>query len=120
MTADDRLELRGLRVLSRCGVLPEELERDQPFEIGVDVGFDARPAGQSDALADTVDYGSLVELITTVAADRHNLMERFAERIAEAVLTDPLATAVTVTVTKLRPPVPHDLATAGVKVRRTR
>ena len=41
-------------------------------------------------------------------------------RIAEVVLIDPRATAVTVTVRKLRPPVPQHLETSGVRIRRTR
>ena len=37
----------------------------------------------------------------------------------EAVLADDRATAVTVAVRKLRPPVPHHLDTCGVRIRRT-
>ena len=53
----DRIELRGLRVLGAHGVLPEEQQRAQPFEVDLDLELDLRPAGRSDALADTVDYG---------------------------------------------------------------
>ena len=49
------------------------------------------------------------------------LLERMAERIAEVVLADrPGVGAVTVTVRKLRPPVPSELATSGVRIRRAR
>ena len=48
------------------------------------------------------------------------LLEYLAAEIAVAVLTvDDRATAVTVAVRKLRPPVPHALATSGVRIRRT-
>ena len=46
----DRIELRGLRVLGTHGVLPEERERAQPFEVDLDIDADLRPAGVSDAL----------------------------------------------------------------------
>ena len=120
MPTDDRLELRGLRVMARCGVLPEELERPQPFDIDIDVTFDAAPAAGSDNLGDTVDYGAVVDRVVALADSHHHLMERFAGVIADAVLEDPLAASVEITVTKLRPPVPRDLATAGVRLRRTR
>ena len=54
-----------------------------------------------------------------VAGERHRLLERLATRIADAVLAlDPRITSVTVTVRKLRPPVPVDLAWAGVTITR--
>ena len=117
----DVLELRGLRVVGRHGVLDEERGRDQPFEVDLDVEAPLAAAGASDDLADTVDYGRLVaDVAAVVAGERHQLLERLAERIAEVVLGDDRVTAVTVAVRKLRPPVPFDLATAGVRVTRRR
>ncbi len=115
----DRLELRGLRALGVHGALPEEQTRAQPFEVDLDVAIDMAAAGHSDDLADTLDYGALVELVAkVVTGERFQLLERLAERIAEVVLEDPRATSVTVAVRKLRPPVPVDLSTAGVRITR--
>jgi dihydroneopterin aldolase len=115
----DRLELRGLRVMGVHGVLPEEQTRTQPFEIDLDVEVDMAAAGRSDDLGDTLDYGALVEMAAkVVGGERFQLLERLAERIAEVVLADPRAASVTVAVRKLRPPVPVDLATAGVRITR--
>jgi dihydroneopterin aldolase len=117
----DRIELRGLRVLGTHGVLAEEQARAQPFEVDLDLVADLRPAGKSDRLEDTIDYGALSERVAAlVGEERHALLERVAERIAEAALTDERVTSVTVTLRKLRPPVPVDLATAGVRVVRQR
>ncbi len=117
----DRIELRGLRVMAHCGVLPEELERRQPVSIDLDVETDFTDAGRSDALDDTIDYGGLVATVAELAdTHRYNLLERFASDVAEQVLADPRVSAVRVTVTKLRPPVPHDLASSGVTLRRAR
>lgn len=117
----DVVELRGLRVLGRHGVADEEQARDQPFEVDLDVETALAAAGASDDLDDTVDYGRLVaEVAAVVAGERHRLLERLAQRIADAVLADQRVTAVTVAVRKLRPPVPFDLATAGVRVTRRR
>lgn len=118
----DRIELRGLRVVGTHGVLPEEQQRAQPFEVDLDVEADLRRAGASDRLEDTIDYGSLAEAVAAIVAnERHALIERLAERVAERVLEDDdRVTAVTVTVRKLRPPVPVALETAAVRVRRER
>ena len=115
----DRIELRGLRVLGVHGALPEEQERAQPFEVDLDVEADLRPAGRSDRLDLTVDYGALaVAIERVVSRERFQLLEGLAERIAEAVRVDPRVRSVTVTVRKLRPPVPVDLDTAGVRITR--
>lgn len=117
----DVIELRGLRVLGRHGCLPEEQERDQPFEVDLDVVVDLSAAGRSDDLTDTLDYAAVVSAAAGVVAGAPSaLLERVAERIAEAVLDDARVDAVTVAVRKLRPPVPADLATAGVRITRSR
>ncbi len=116
----DRIELRGLRVSAFCGLLSEERARRQPFEVDLDVHADLSAAAVSDDLADTVDYGSLTTTVAAVAtAERSDLMERFAGRIAEVVLAIEGVDAATVVVRKLRPPVPEDLATSGVRIHRT-
>jgi dihydroneopterin aldolase len=107
--------------MALCGVLPEERTRRQPFEIDVDVSVDFSRAGSSDALADTVDYGALCALIDQLAVDeQYSLLEKFATRVADVVLATPLVSAVTVTVRKLRPPVPQHLSTSGVRIHRTK
>ncbi len=123
----DALELRGLRVVGRHGVLPEERERAQPFEVDLALELDLRPAGQSDALADTVDYGAVAQSVReTVEGDHSDLLEHLAERIARAAVAAaaqpdaPSVAAVTVTLRKLRPPVPVDMASAGVRIHRRR
>ena len=117
----DLIQLRGLRALGICGVLPEERERPQPFEVDLDVEVDVTAAAASDALADTLDYGALAEaVVEVVATSGCQLLERLASLIADVALDDGRVEAVTVSVRKLRPPVPVDLATAGVTLRRTR
>ena len=119
---DDRIELRGLHLMAVVGVLPEERTRAQPVEIDLDLVADLRPAGSSDRLDDTVDYGAVTEAVAAVvASSRPELLERLAELIAAAALgADGRITSVSVGVRKLRPPVAHQLASCGVRVRRAR
>jgi dihydroneopterin aldolase len=117
----DRIELRGLRLLAYCGVLPEERARRQPFTIDVDLMCDLSVAGASDQLADTIDYGAVCSAIEAVAADdRFDLLERFASAVATVVLADPRVERTVVTIHKTRPPVPQDLASSGVRIERAR
>ncbi len=102
------------------GALPEEEDRAQPFEVDLDLAADLAGPGRTDALADTVDYGAVVAAVEkVVTGERHRLLERLATRVADEVLAvDARIASVTVTVRKLRPPVPVDLASAGVTITR--
>ena len=115
------IELRGLRVLARCGHDDAEREVPQPLEVDLDIRVDLGPASASDDLADTVDYGGLCRLVEAAVAEPAALLEHLAQRIAGAVLAaDARIASVVVALRKLRPPVPHHLATAGVRIARAR
>jgi dihydroneopterin aldolase len=118
----DRIELRAMRFAGRHGFLPFEAERAQPFEVDVVVELDLAPAGSTDDLARTVDYGAVFAAARAVVEGPHvALIETLAERIAAAVLAGgPPVVAVTVRVRKPEAPLPGALAWAGVEIRRSR
>ncbi len=117
----DVLQLRGLNTMVLCGALPEERVRAQPFAFDIDVHADFVPAGESDELNDTIDYGALTAKVTSyVESTQFTLLEAMAHRVAMLILDDPMVRVVDVTVHKLRPPVPQHLTSAGVKVSRRR
>jgi dihydroneopterin aldolase len=92
------------------------------LEIDLCIGADLALAATSDELVDTVDYGRLCDVVArAVAAGPVALLEHLAEVIARALLdADGRVEVVEVAVRKLRPPVPHDLAFAGVRLTRSR
>jgi dihydroneopterin aldolase len=118
----DRIEIRALRVVATHGVLPEERQRPQPFELDLDLTYDARPAGASDRLSDTVDYGAVVERVAEVVRGPSlQLLEALAEAVAAAVFgVDPRIAGVEVVVRKLRPPIAEDVGPVAVRVTRVR
>ena len=117
----DQIELRGLVAQGYCGVLPHEQEHPQPLEVDLDVVLDLRTPGESDELADTLDYGALCTMVERIiTTERFALLERLATRIAEGALADERVEEVTVSVRKLEPPVPQQLATSGVRLTRAR
>lgn len=120
-SATDRIELRGLRLSAICGVLPEERTRPQPLELDIDVVGDLSAAGRSDALTDTVDYGAVCDLVEEICGQgAPQLLEYLAERIASELLGIEGVIEVEVAVRKLRPPVPQQLHTSGVRITRRR
>jgi dihydroneopterin aldolase len=117
----DRIEIRGLRALGIIGVLSEERERPQPFEVDLDLEADLSTAGASDALDDTIDYGVAVAVAEKVVqTEQHLLLERVAQRIAEDLLALDRVAGVRVTIRKVRPPLPQDVTTSGVTITRRR
>lgn len=119
--AADRIELRGLRVAGIVGVLPEERDRPQPLEIDLALVADLSAAGASDDLHDTIDYGEMAQVVEAVVSESGcALLERLAELVAQAMLGHDRVQAVTVSIRKLRPPVPVLLDTAGVTITRRR
>ncbi len=111
------IELRGLRLLAIVGVLPHERRSPQPLQLDLDVEVRRSPGG--DDVASTVDYAAVCDAAASVLSKRKPLLlETVCDEVATAVLeVDGRVASVTVAVTKLRPPVAHDLATAGVRRR---
>lgn len=116
-TADAVIQLRGIRAMCICGALPEEQDRRQPYEFDVDIIAADLPALTTDVLDDTIDYGAVLDRIEAVTRDESfQLFERMAQRVAETVMADERIDEVTVEVRKLRPPVPQDVASSGMRL----
>lgn len=117
----DQIEISALRVVAIVGALPHEREIAQPLQIDLTLDVDLADAGQSDDLTDTVHYGLVADrVITLVQESKDILLERLAARVADEVLTFDRVEAVTVVVTKLRPPIAVDAASTAVRMHRTR
>ena len=93
----------------------------QPLRIDLDLFVDLRDAGRTDELTDTANYGTVAERVAEVVrASKDLLLERLADRVAQMVLRIDRVETVDVTVTKLRPPVPEQLESTAVRIRRHR
>ena len=116
----DQIEISALRVVAIVGALPHEREIAQPLQIDLTLDVDLADAGRSDDLDDTVHYGLVADqVVALVQESKDTLLERLAARIADEVLTFDRVEAVTVLVTKLRPPIAADAASTAVRIRRT-
>ena len=116
----DRIELRGMSFQGRHGARPAEHEHAQEFKVDLDIEADLRPAGESDDLADTVDYTKArAAAREVIEGTSMNLLEGLAAAIAERVLSLPRVEAVSVRVAK-RPASMQPIEAAAVRIKRTR
>ncbi|HSJ73546.1 MAG TPA: dihydroneopterin aldolase [Miltoncostaeaceae bacterium] len=113
------VRLRRLEAFGRHGVLPEEQALGQRFVVDLDIELRGDLASRTDELIDTVDYASLADAVCAlVSGPPVALLERLAGMIADLVLEEPWARAVTVTVRKPHVALPHPLRESAVTLRR--
>lgn len=118
----DWIRLRDLVFKGRHGVLPEERERSQRFEVDLELGLDLEPAVRTDDLSLSVDVRALPRLVRElVEGPPVDLVETLAGRIAEQLLQLGPVSEVVVRMRKPEAPLP-DGAEPGyeVEIRRRR
>jgi dihydropteroate synthase len=118
----DRITLSSMRFEGLLGETQAERAFPQMVEVDLVIEVDLTAAATSDALADTVDYGPLVELTgRTVEGGNFCLLEGLAGALAAGVLDQSAAIdAVTVRVRKLAVPMDVSIDHAEVELRRER
>lgn len=117
----DQIRLTGIRAAGRHGVLDFEHERAQTFVVDATLFLDLAPAGRSDALDDTVDYGAIAKGIVSIIEGEHvDLIEKLADRIAAMILDFPAVQRVQVTVHKPNAPIVVPFDDVSVTVERSR
>ena len=118
----DKVFIEGFTVFARHGVHPEEAVLGQRFVFDVALKLDLAPAGRSDHLADTVDYGTVMARIAQVAEKRHcRLLETLAEAIVQDLLEAfPRVQEVRLRIHKPAAPVPGTFSSLGIEITRER
>jgi len=115
----DSIAITGIEVFAYHGVMAEEKKDGQRFLVDVELRLDLSAAGDSDDLAETVNYGLLAQQIhDLVASERWDLIERVAARVAETVLEDARVREVVATVHKPGAPIAVGFSDVSVTVRR--
>jgi dUTP pyrophosphatase len=103
----DLIELRELTFYGYHGAIPEEQRLGQRFIVDVRLGLSLAAAGETDDLAQTVDYGKVAETVQAVVeGPPFQLIEALAEAIAARTLgAHPLLDEVHVRVAKPSAPI---------------
>ena len=115
----DMIEIEGLRVFAHHGATEEERRKGQIFSLDIRLERDLSRPCQTDDLADTVNYSTVCKRAAAVmTAEDNALIERAAERVAEALLAAFPIDAVGITLHKPNAPIAADFADVAVTIRR--
>jgi len=116
----DTVFIRQLRLQAWIGLYHHEKVSPQTIEIDLEIALPASSAVfKTRKVADTVDYGVVVEHIRALLAkERFGLVENLAERIAELILKDFKTSRVKVSISKLG--ALRDAKHVGVSIERSR
>lgn len=114
---DSVVFLRGVRLYAFHGVLEQERRVGAWFVVDLRVHYDIWKACQTDCVDDTLNYASLLEIVTREMRQPSNLLEHVAARIARRLFDEhPATTAVDVILTKENPPMGGHISGAGVEL----
>jgi FolB domain-containing protein len=118
MTSPDKIVIRDLLIRGIIGINDWEREEEQDILINLDVYFDARRAGSSDDMADSLNYRTLTkDILAYVEGSEHFLVEALATEIARIAVVEHGAERVTVRVEK--PGALRFAASVGVEIERS-
>ncbi len=113
----DKIRLLQISLFGYHGCSAEEQAVGQPYEVDVEMALDLRAAGESDDLTATVDYSTVVKLVSDInAAAPYHLLEAFAERIAKDAIRRYPIREIIVRVRKPHPPVGMVVGAAEVEI----
>lgn len=118
----DKIIIEGLKVFAHHGVNPEETATGQQFLVDVTASADLSLACISDELDSTVSYSAIVKTVKSVlTAQNDKLLERAAQRVADAVLEHyPEISDVKIRLKKPDAPIHADFSYVAVEIERGR
>jgi FolB domain-containing protein len=115
----DRIFINKLLVRSIIGINADERDKPQDILISVELFTDLQPAGQSDDIARTINYRTVVKRIMAYAESaRRFTVEALAEDIAGICFDYPAVASVCIRVEK--PAAARFAETVGIEIERSR
>ena len=115
------IKLKNIKVFAYHGCLDEEGKIGSDYRVDLKVKGDLTNSANSDELADTIDYVQLNKIVKEEMAIRSKLLESVAERINNRVLKEIIMVQkVTVSVSKINPPIGGNVAEVSVTISKSR
>lgn len=114
--------MSGIRAYGYTGYLAEEQVLGQWFEVDVKLWLDISTAGKTDAIEDTLDYRSVINLVKQmITTCKFSLIERLITAIADAILQEcDRVTQVQVILSKPAAPIPDFGGRISLEVTKSR
>lgn len=117
----DRIIFEKIQFYAYHGVLEEENRLGQKFEVDLEMYLNLQKAGESDSIADTINYTLVYNVVNEILmGTKRQLLEAIAENIAQEILAHFPLTEIVVRVRKLNPPIHGYLKSVAVEIRRGR
>ena len=89
MLKGDKIYVEDLRVKATIGIFDWEKKIKQEVSISYEIPHDNKKAAAADVIEATTDYKSITKaIIAFIENNKFELVETFAERIAEMVIKD--------------------------------
>lgn len=115
------VEVNGLSLYTHLGVTPAEREVGQRLVLDIRLEVGETDATVTDRVEDTVDYAKVCEVAALLGTQRSDrTLERFCTVIADRLLRDFEAQAVSVKASKPEPPIALPVEDVAVEVWRER
>ena len=118
----DNVQIKGLEIFAYHGVNEEEKRDGQRFVLDIVMQADLSVPCTTDDLATTINYAAVNKTVrATMTAQSDDLIERAAQRVADAILAGyPAVQAVTVTLKKPDAPMNATFDYVAVEITRHR
>jgi len=111
------IEINGLRVFARHGVLAQERQVGNLFEVTAHLVYPMEEAMRRDDLDGTLNYADAVEVIRREMSVSSALLENVAMRIKAALVARfPLIESGWIRVAKITPPIAVELDSVAIKI----
>lgn len=115
----DKLIIKDIEFISRCGVTEEERRKGQRISADIEVSLNISKAAASDRLEDTVDYVDVYNrVVSTGMKEEYHLLETLGDRICREILANYNVKEVTVRLRKCPVPVDAIKGYFGVEITR--
>lgn len=109
--------IKDLRLHAYHGVMPQERIVGQDYKVSIEAEYDLRKAAETDSLQYALNYAAMCKVVEDKMKKPSQLLENVAMRVAKSLLdTFKEILSVSVTITKINPPMAVECAGAGVTV----
>ncbi|WP_443634587.1 dihydroneopterin aldolase [Candidatus Marifrigoribacter sp. Uisw_064] len=109
------IRLKNIKIYAFHGCMIEEGQIGSDYLVNISVKANLNKAAETDELHDTVDYVHIQKIVKNEMAIRSKLLEHVGQRIISTVFQEiRMVDEVTVTVSKVNPPIGGDVAEVSV------
>ncbi len=118
----DKIIFSDIVMFGYHGNFSQEKDLGQRFFIDAELTLDLQKAGQSDKIADTINYADVYEVIRLVVEEeKHNLIESVGEKIVDDIFQEfPQVSHIEIQVKKPSAPIKGIFNHVAIKLSRTR